>query len=142
LQPIKGSTETDDAKVSRGSTIIMPEQISKYPDVTLQVLRESGAVCGQGAPQKILKQCPRDRFCSLRTGEICVYGINEIPKMTQITSQELAKVVCPQAQKAALFSAGISGLEAALIVAVFLSGLGAGKYLQKTRSRVSAPPPD
>jgi hypothetical protein len=142
LQPIKGSTETDDAKVSRGSTIIMPEQISKYPDVTLRVLRESGAVCGQGAPQKILKQCPRDRFGSLRTGEICVYGINEIPKMTQITSQELAKVVCPQAQKAALFSAGISGLEAALIVAVFLSGLGAGKYLQKTRSRVSAPPPD
>jgi hypothetical protein len=82
----------------------MPEQISKYPDVTLQVLKESGAVCGQGAPQNILKQCPRDRFCSLRTGEICVYGINEIPKMTQITSQELAKVVCPQAQKAALFS--------------------------------------
>jgi hypothetical protein len=39
----------------------MPEQISKYPDVTLQVLRESGAVCGQGAPQNILKQCPRDR---------------------------------------------------------------------------------
>ena len=33
----------------------MPEQISKYPDVTLQVLRESGAVCGQGAPQNILK---------------------------------------------------------------------------------------
>jgi hypothetical protein len=120
----------------------MPEQISKYPDVTLQVLKESGAVCGQGAPQTILKQCPRDRFCSLRTGEICVYGINEIPKMTQITSQELAKVVCPQAQKAALFSAGISGLEAALIVAVFLSGLGAGKYLQKTRSRVSLSPPD
>jgi hypothetical protein len=120
----------------------MPEQISKYPDVTLQVLKESGAVCGQGAPQTILKQCPRDRFCSLRTGEICVYGINEIPKMTQITSQELAKVVCPQAQKAALFSAGISGLEAALIFAVFLSGLGAGKYLQKPRLRVSLSPPD
>ena len=35
----------------------MPEQITKYPDVTLQVLRESGAVCGQGAPQNILKTC-------------------------------------------------------------------------------------
>ena len=116
----------------------MPEQISKYPDVTLQVLRESGAVCGQGAPQNILKKCPRDRFCSLRTGEICVYGINEIPKMTQITSQELAKVVCPQAQKTALFSAGISGLEAALIFAVFLSGLTVGKYWQKPRSPFSS----
>jgi hypothetical protein len=117
--------------------MIMPEQISKYPDVTLQVLRESGAVCGQGAPQNILKQCPRDRFCSLRTGEICVYGINDIPKMTQITSQELAKVVCPRAEKAAVFSAGISGLESVLILAVFLSGLAAGKYWQKPRWRVS-----
>lgn len=111
----------------------MPEQISKYPDVTLQVLRESGAVCGQGAPQNILKQCPRDRFCSLRTGEICVYGINEIPKMTQITSQELAQVVCPRAEKAAVFSAGISGLESALIFAAFLSGIAAGKCWQKPR---------
>jgi hypothetical protein len=106
---------------------IMPEQISKYPDITLQVLRENGAVCGQGAPQNILKQCPRDRFCSLRTGEICVFGINEIPKMTQISSQELANIVCPQARKAAAFSAGVSALEAALIIAVFLSGLGVGK---------------
>ena len=105
----------------------MPEQISRYPDVTLQVLSESGAVCGQGAPQNILKQCPRDRFCSLRTGEICVYGISEIPKMTQVTTQDLAKVVCPQARKAAVFSAGISALEAALIFAIFLSGVGLGK---------------
>jgi len=108
----------------------MPEQISKYPDVTLQVLRESGAVCGQGAPQNILKQCPRDRFCSLRTGEICVFGINEIPKMTQISSQELANVVCPQARKAGILSSSFSTLEAALIFAVFLSGLGAGKLWQ------------
>jgi len=35
----------------------MPEQISKYPDVTLKVLKEAGAVCGQGAPQKILTTC-------------------------------------------------------------------------------------
>ncbi|MGB7792049.1 MAG: hypothetical protein WBL39_12650 [Terrimicrobiaceae bacterium] len=59
--------------------------------------------------------------------------------MTQITSQELAKVVCPQAQKTALFSAGISGLEAALIFAVFLSGLTVGKYRRKPRLPVSSP---
>jgi hypothetical protein len=111
----------------------MPEQISKYPDVTLQVLKESGAICGQGAPQNILKQCSRDRFCSLRTGEICVYGINEIPKMTQVTAQELAQVVCPQARKTAVFSAGISALEAALIIAVFVSGVGVGKLRPKWR---------
>ena len=109
----------------------MPEQISKYPDVTLQVLRESGAVCGQGAPQNILKQCPRDRFCSLKTGEICVYGINEVPKMTQVTPQELAKVVCPLAQKATLFPTDFSALEAALVFAVFVSGVGFGKLWPK-----------
>ena len=113
----------------------MPEQISKYPDVTLQVLRESGAVCGQGAPQNILKKCPRERFCSLRTGEICVYGINEIPKMTQVTTQELAKVVCPQAQKAAVFSADVSALEAALMLALFVSGVGLGKIWPKRSGR-------
>jgi hypothetical protein len=109
----------------------MPEQITKYPDVTLQVLREGGAVCGQGAPQNILKQCPRDRFCSLRTGEVCVYGISEIPTMTQITTQELAKVVCPQARKAALLPGGDGTLEAALLVAVFLSGVGLGRFWRK-----------
>ena len=110
----------------------MPEQISKYPDVTLQVLRESGAVCGQGAPQNILKQCPRDRFCSLRTGEICVYGINEISKMTQVTTQELAKVVCPLAPKAAsVFPVDAPALEAVLMFAVFVSGVGLGKLWPK-----------
>jgi hypothetical protein len=106
----------------------MPEQITKYPDVTLQVLREGGAVCGQGAPQNILKQCPRERFCSLRTGEVCIYGIGEIPTMTQITTQELANVVCPQARKAALFPGGDATLVAALLVAVFLSGVGLGRF--------------
>lgn len=110
----------------------MPEQISKYPGITLQVLRESGAVCGQGAPQKILTQCPRDRFCSLQTGEICIYGIDEIPKMTQITTQELAKVVCPLAPKsAAVVPSGVPALEAALVFAGFISGFGLGKLRSK-----------
>jgi hypothetical protein len=73
----------------------MPEVISKYPDVTLKVLRSAGARCGEGAEQKILKKCPRDHFCSVPGGEICVYGIEEIPRMTQVTPQELAQVVCP-----------------------------------------------
>ena len=62
----------------------MPEQISKYPDVTLKVLKEAGARCGEGAKQKILTQCPREQFCALQSGEICVYGIEQIPQMTQI----------------------------------------------------------
>jgi hypothetical protein len=73
----------------------MPEQISKYPDVTLNVLKGAGARCGEGITPKILTKCPAERFCALPTGEICVYGITEIPQMTQIAAKELARVVCP-----------------------------------------------
>jgi hypothetical protein len=111
----------------------MPEQISKYPDVTLEVLKGAGAVCGEGARQKILKQCPVDRFCSLRTGEICVYGIKDILQMTQITPRELAEVVCPRAQHGAVFSAGITGLEGALLGAVLITGIVLGKYSRSPR---------
>jgi hypothetical protein len=71
----------------------MPEIITKYPDIVLQILRESGAECGTGAAQRILTACPPERFCSLPTGEICVYGLNEIPKMTQISAAEITQVV-------------------------------------------------
>lgn len=72
----------------------MPEQIAKYPDMTLRELKGAGAVCGEGATQKILTQCPAARFCA-STGEICVYAINEISNMTQINAREIAAVVAP-----------------------------------------------
>jgi hypothetical protein len=67
----------------------MPEMITKYPDVTLQVLRSAGARCGEGAPQQILKACPRERFCALPGGEVCVFGLDEVAKMTQVRKPEL-----------------------------------------------------
>jgi hypothetical protein len=111
----------------------MPEQISKYPDVTLEVLSGAGAVCGKGAPQQILTKCPAERFCSLKTGEICVYGINEIPKMTQISVQELAPVVCPKGQRSA-----ITDLDGIILGGFFLAGLVLGRSwpgLRMFRSR-------
>jgi len=111
----------------------MPEQISKYPEVTLKVLKEAGAVCGEGAKQKILTQCPAERFCSLPTGEICVYGINDIPKMTQITAQELASVVCPSAQQNAEVAVGMSSMEGILFGSVFVAGLLLGRFWQKRK---------
>jgi hypothetical protein len=80
----------------------MPEQISKYPDVTLKVLKEAGARCGEGAKQKILTQCPREQFCALQSGEICVYGIDQIPQMTQIKTEDLARIVCPPGEQASM----------------------------------------
>ena len=66
----------------------MPEQLTKHPEVTLTVLRSSGAKCAEGARQEILTQCPAQRFCKLPGGEICVFGLPEASKMTQITSAE------------------------------------------------------
>ncbi|WP_280153129.1 hypothetical protein [Piscinibacter sp. XHJ-5] len=66
----------------------MPEQLTKHPDVTLQVLRSAGAQCGTKAPQEILKACPAERFCKLPGGEICVYGIADAPKMTQFSAAD------------------------------------------------------
>lgn len=115
----------------------MPEQISKYPDVTLEVLKGAGAVCGEGAPQKILTQCPSEQFCSLPTGEICVYGIKDIPQMTQITTQELANVVCPTAQESDEVSAMLLGADWVLLAAVFVAGIFLGSIWKKFRNRLS-----
>ena len=111
----------------------MPEQITKYPEVTLQVLSEAGAVCGKGAPQKILKQCPNDRFCSLPTGEMCIYGIEDIPRMTQIAPAELAQVVCPLTPKRASVGADFSGFDAAMLGAIFIGGVAVGTIWKKRR---------
>lgn len=106
----------------------MPEQISKYPDVTLQVLKEAGAVCGEGAPQKILTACPPERFCSLPSGEICIYGIADIPMMTQITEQELARVVCPGESKTAQETGEVPPFIGVGLGAAFLAGLWMGRF--------------
>lgn len=62
----------------------MPEQLTKYPEVTLEVLRSAGAQCGENRIQAILRKCPADRFCKLPGGELCVYGLPDAPRMTQI----------------------------------------------------------
>jgi hypothetical protein len=69
----------------------MPEVITKHPDVVKQVLESAGAKCGVGAPQKILEKCPREQFCSLPGGEICVYGVRGIAEMTQLSRAELCE---------------------------------------------------
>ena len=108
----------------------MPEQISKYPEVTLKVLRGAGGVCGEGAEQKILTQCPADRFCALPTGEICVYGVDQIPQMTQITVQEVARVVCPLSQ-ASLFPMMDPTVQGILLGSCFALGLLIGRLWRR-----------
>src|SRR5688572_30103478 len=71
----------------------MPEQLTKHPEVTLKVLRSAGAKCAEGAKQEILTQCPAERFCRLRGGEICVFGLSDASKMTQITAADWKALV-------------------------------------------------
>ena len=67
----------------------MPEQLTKHPDVTLDVLRSAGLVCGErAAPQTILTKCPVDRFCKAPGGELCVYGLRDAASMAQITKAD------------------------------------------------------
>jgi hypothetical protein len=70
----------------------MPEQLTKHPDVTLQVLRSAGAQCGEGQPQGILTQCPSERFCKLPGGEVCIYGLADAPKMTQLSAADWSAI--------------------------------------------------
>ncbi|MCS7312740.1 MAG: hypothetical protein NZ742_07505 [Acidobacteria bacterium] len=105
----------------------MPEVLTKYPDVVLRVLQGNDARCGPRVTPRILQQCPRDRFCTLETGEICVYGLPDIPKMTQIRSEELAAVVCPPKTSAAAAVPG--GLESIGLALVFFLGFGIGRLL-------------
>src|SRR5690606_14326782 len=94
------------------------------PDVTLQVLASAGARCGDGAPQKILKQCPAERFCALPGGELCIYGVEQIPQMTQIRPADLAGVVCPPGKAAA--APGLAWGEGGALGVSFALGLAVG----------------
>lgn len=107
---------------------IMPEVISKYPEITIKVLREAGARCGEGLPQKILTKCPPERFCSLPTGEVCVYGVDEIGKMTQITSQEISQQISKE-PKAEIPKPTV--LDLSLAILIFLIAFFLGVLFQK-----------
>src|SRR4029434_8340884 len=71
----------------------MPEQLTKYPEVTIHVLRSASAKCGEGSVQEILTKCPAESFCKLPRGEVCVYGLADASKMTQISTSELQALV-------------------------------------------------
>ncbi len=77
----------------------MPELLTKHPDATFTVLKSAGAKCGVGEPQQILKQCPKESFCSMPGGEACVYSLPQVGQMTQITKQDLAQYVCKPERK-------------------------------------------
>lgn len=80
----------------------MPELLTKHPEVAIQVLEGGRARCGPGQEQTILKQCPPERFCSTSSGELCVFGLDELPKMTQISRAEICETKGTQSSACAM----------------------------------------
>ena len=96
----------------------MPEIVTKYPDLILREFKDAGIQCGVATP-KILVTCPKEKFCKLPTGEICIYSINEVPAMTQIHALDL--FLFPS-MAISLFS---------LMVMIFLIGMYIGTKIRK-----------
>ncbi len=67
----------------------MPELLTKHPKIVKSLLAQEGIACGKGATQQILTACPKENFCSLKGGELCVYGLDESNKMTQFSKKDL-----------------------------------------------------
>lgn len=118
----------------------MPEQLTKHPQITLEVLSSAGAQCGKGAKQDILKACPAERFCKLPGGEICVYGVADAGRMTQFNRTDWTSVMAsvglaPPAQNAPPASSGGTGalgygalaVLAALVVGVAVARASRGR---------------
>lgn len=107
----------------------MPEQLSKHPEVTLQVLKSAGAQCGGGARQEILTACPADRFCKLPGGEICVYGLPQAGQMTQISAAEWQTIApASWAQQR-----GVGATEVAAIAGALIVGAAVGGFVARRR---------
>jgi hypothetical protein len=111
----------------------MPEQLTKHPEVTLQVLRSAGAQCGGGAKPEILTACPAAQFCKLPGGEICVYGLPQATQMTQISAADWRSIVAPAGEAAAhpLEPLWLIGL----LLAALLVGVGLGYFGVRARRK-------
>jgi hypothetical protein len=108
----------------------MPEVISKYPEITIRVLEGAGARCGPEFQPRILTKCPPERFCSLPTGEICVYGLDEIPQATQISRQEIIQAISEKTPPIEIAKEPFSFDWFGIVVAV-LSGMVLGAIISK-----------
>ena len=106
----------------------MPEQLTKHPEVTLQVLASTGAPCGVGAKQEILTACPPERFCKLPGGEMCVFGLPDAKRMTQIDATEWRSLAGPPTAT----GYGVELLAVATALALVL-GLALGLALSRRR---------
>lgn len=104
----------------------MPEMLTKHPEVAIQILKDNGAKCGEGEHQQILTTCPKDRFCSLKSGEICVYDVGNMKTMTQLSRNDFVEMTTGAPSI-------LSSTNLMLLIMVFGLGLVAGIILNKRK---------
>jgi len=66
----------------------MPELITKYPEIALEVLKSANIPCSENIKPKILIDCPQHNFCSLPQGELCVYSVKDTLHTAQFAAAD------------------------------------------------------
>lgn len=79
----------------RPYTLLMPELITEHPIALRHKLEAAGGRCGEEAEPEVLVDCPPEQFCSLPEGEVCIYGIEEIPDMAVTELELIREAACP-----------------------------------------------
>jgi hypothetical protein len=125
-----GKTHQNRALDSSFFKATMPEQLTKHPEATLQILQSGGAQCGTGAPPQTLKDCPPQRLCTLPGGEICVYGLPQAARMTEISATDWRAVI-GQADAAASPPTTGPAMALASGIGLVLIGVAIGYYLRR-----------
>ena len=66
----------------------MPEVLTRYPNIVIDLLKGMGANCGRG-PKEILVDCPTKNFCTVPNGEMCILGLNDSNKLTHFSANAI-----------------------------------------------------
>ena len=70
----------------------MPDIITKHPDVVINILKNANIVCGENIKPSMLTSCPKDSFCTLPKGELCIYDVKDALHTSQITQLDLLSI--------------------------------------------------
>jgi hypothetical protein len=116
--------------VRPGRRLAMPEVLTKQPEVVLKVVTSGGGQCNTGTLPRILTKCPREKFCALPGGEMCIYGANELDSMTQLTRAEVCGRTSPQTFEIGMGSTGTAGVALAL---AYLGGVASARLFKRVR---------
>ena len=129
---VKDLEDTAGMRTTYGSPLHR-DHVPEADTLMVARLRSAGAICGEGAEQVILRDCAPDRFCKLPGGEMCIFGLPEAQRMTQITPAEWQAVLPTLRDTGGWSGFGVDGDIVLGGAACLLAGLALGLSLGLTR---------